>query len=497
MLEQVVEAVGLALVNSGEASLLLDALSGSSVGAPSPAPWTHVVSAAALVDLGRVTDARGELELARAQSGPGFASASDFEEIWSAVDRQLRRRRGLHAETTTDWRTEAPRATSPDVQVYAAVERGGALLGAGDPAAATFVLDSAVDLAEALGRPAALLDALVLLALTRAPVRTTAALVPTWTARSRSHASTGGAPRRDSRTPTCSGPGVPGSGWRTASPAGTPPGHERSWTGPSDPSVTASVRLLDEVIAFEADPLAFAAAGEVHRVWESVEGRRTPALVVHAALVDARFSLLLHRIERVHETAEALRRSVGECGELTLIDALLETANGRHRQALERVRKVSGRQVEVVTPVSLLIAAALETRLAVLEDDTYAATRAARQALELADRFDAPRAIVDFGAEQMLLLLQTERGRWGTHEALAERIAGTARQHPDSSPEVLTTRELEVLVELPTLRTVDEIAHSMYVSSNTLKTHLRSVYRKLGVSSRRDAITAARQRGLL
>jgi LuxR family transcriptional regulator, maltose regulon positive regulatory protein len=32
---------------------------------------------------------------------------------------------------------------------------------------------------------------------------------------------------------------------------------------------------------------------------------------------------------------------------------------------------------------------------------------------------------------------------------------------------------------------------------NTLKTHLRSVYRKLGVSSRRDAVTAARQRGLL
>ena len=62
---------------------------------------------------------------------------------------------------------------------------------------------------------------------------------------------------------------------------------------------------------------------------------------------------------------------------------------------------------------------------------------------------------------------------------------------------MLTTRELEVLVELPTMRTVDEIAQSMFVSVNTLKTHLRSVYRKLGVSSRRDAVSAARMRGLL
>jgi LuxR family maltose regulon positive regulatory protein len=37
----------------------------------------------------------------------------------------------------------------------------------------------------------------------------------------------------------------------------------------------------------------------------------------------------------------------------------------------------------------------------------------------------------------------------------------------------------------------------MFVSVNTVKTHLRGIYRKLGVSHRRDAITVARQRGLL
>ena len=117
-----------------------------------------------------------------------------------------------------------------------------------------------------------------------------------------------------------------------------------------------------------------------------------PALVVHAALVDVRFSLILHRVDRVHETMAAVRRTVGPCGELELINAMLEGANGHRRRALELVRPVTAGQVTVVSPVSVLLAAAFETRLAVLEDDAFGATRAARQALDLADGFDAPRA---------------------------------------------------------------------------------------------------------
>jgi LuxR family transcriptional regulator, maltose regulon positive regulatory protein len=57
-------------------------------------------------------------------------------------------------------------------------------------------------------------------------------------------------------------------------------------------------------------------------------------------------------------------------------------------------------------------------------------------------------------------------------------------------PEPLTTAELRVLKLLPT-STYPQIAATLYVSHNTVKTHLRSVYQKLGVASRSEAIERA------
>ncbi|MCG7635443.1 LuxR C-terminal-related transcriptional regulator [Gordonia McavH-238-E] len=42
-----------------------------------------------------------------------------------------------------------------------------------------------------------------------------------------------------------------------------------------------------------------------------------------------------------------------------------------------------------------------------------------------------------------------------------------------------------------------EIAADLFVSVNTVKTHQQAIYRKLGVSSRRDAVDRARERNLL
>ncbi len=69
---------------------------------------------------------------------------------------------------------------------------------------------------------------------------------------------------------------------------------------------------------------------------------------------------------------------------------------------------------------------------------------------------------------------------------------------PQAQAEVpLTDSELAVLRFLPSHMTNQEIAEALFLSINTVKTHLRSVYRKLGVTSRREAIARGRRLDLV
>ena len=61
----------------------------------------------------------------------------------------------------------------------------------------------------------------------------------------------------------------------------------------------------------------------------------------------------------------------------------------------------------------------------------------------------------------------------------------------------LTKREIEILRMLPTRLSQREIGRRLFVSYNTVHSHIRSIYRKLGVSSRVDAVKRAREQGLL
>ncbi|MET7427194.1 LuxR C-terminal-related transcriptional regulator [Dactylosporangium sp. NPDC005555] len=61
----------------------------------------------------------------------------------------------------------------------------------------------------------------------------------------------------------------------------------------------------------------------------------------------------------------------------------------------------------------------------------------------------------------------------------------------------LTEKEAQVLLYLRSMLSVAEIAAVLSVSTNTVKTHIRHVYRKLGVSRRRDAVRRARELSLI
>jgi DNA-binding CsgD family transcriptional regulator len=73
--------------------------------------------------------------------------------------------------------------------------------------------------------------------------------------------------------------------------------------------------------------------------------------------------------------------------------------------------------------------------------------------------------------------------------ALSSAAAGV--ESSGGGRDEFSTRELEVLRYLPTMLTVGEIAGELSVSVNTIKAHMRSIYRKLGASRRQEAVVRA------
>ncbi|MEP6559693.1 MAG: LuxR C-terminal-related transcriptional regulator [Nakamurella sp.] len=131
-----------------------------------------------------------------------------------------------------------------------------------------------------------------------------------------------------------------------------------------------------------------------------------------------------------------------------------------------------------------------------------ASLNALTAALELAQREGIRRPFLAFRGQLVgaLLRYQNLGGRHGVFAA--ELVDAMADARPAAAAaglpvEHLTERELIVLRYLPTMLKAGEIASDLFVSVNTVKAHLRSMYRKLGVSNRREAVEKARSVGLL
>jgi LuxR family transcriptional regulator, maltose regulon positive regulatory protein len=103
------------------------------------------------------------------------------------------------------------------------------------------------------------------------------------------------------------------------------------------------------------------------------------------------------------------------------------------------------------------------------------------------------------------LLVRAERATRGVADASVllewlEQANSEIASELDSSRGTdwaLTAAELRVLRHLPSHLSFREIAERLYVSPNTVKTHARGIYRKLGVSSRGEAVELARGAGLV
>jgi LuxR family maltose regulon positive regulatory protein len=91
--------------------------------------------------------------------------------------------------------------------------------------------------------------------------------------------------------------------------------------------------------------------------------------------------------------------------------------------------------------------------------------------------------------ERLTPLLERYRTVVMTPSPLVDRLLVPTTSRPGHHIS-LTDRELAVLQLLPSMMSNDQIARELFVSVNTVKVHLKSLYRKLGVASRREAVIA-------
>jgi LuxR family transcriptional regulator, maltose regulon positive regulatory protein len=265
-----------------------------------------------------------------------------------------------------------------------------------------------------------------------------------------------------------------------------------------DPDVELGVRSLELVVAADGDA-PYEALLAYREAFERLAGSQmAPALLAFAAPLVLRICLDLGERGWAQLVAEQMGAALPDPGELALLRGMVLHDAGRFdaaRAALEPVVRGEARCHVVTTGVhARSLAADIEARRG-------AATRAHEliaAAVELAADERVVRPFVDRPAA--LELLAAGRGRFGRRELFVEQVLDAVpsrASEPGHEADRLTPGELAVLRELPSLLSLREIAEARAVSVNTVKTHLRSIYRKLDVEGRREAVETGRRRGLL
>jgi len=136
------------------------------------------------------------------------------------------------------------------------------------------------------------------------------------------------------------------------------------------------------------------------------------------------------------------------------------------------------------------------------QHDPFGADQALARAIDILGPGAAARPLVVYGLElRPLLQRQLEQGT--DYRELVERALAVLDAHSDARSagngrlDLLTERELEVLRYLPTMLSAREIAAELIVSPNTVRSHLKAIYSKLGSHRRSEAVQRARELQLL
>ena len=191
----------------------------------------------------------------------------------------------------------------------------------------------------------------------------------------------------------------------------------------------------------------------------------------------------------------------------TYPDALGRVVLAKARLQLDQPQEAIDALYPVLSAAPHFRGPAIEARIlaAVATDRMHRDTAALKfmtEAIGLAHSVGIVRPFLTAGP-QVSGLLDRHRHVVARHPDFTKRLAAviTGERFPSPNPkpflEPLTEREMAVLAYLPTMLKSAEIAADLFVSVNTVKTHQRAIYRKLGVSNRRGAVDRARALNML
>jgi LuxR family maltose regulon positive regulatory protein len=184
-----------------------------------------------------------------------------------------------------------------------------------------------------------------------------------------------------------------------------------------------------------------------------------------------------------------------------VVRARLLLVGGRAGEALRALEQAMSNPV--TDPALHIEALVLEAVARALGHDESGAGTVLESALEAAEPNSYRRPFIDGGPAVRALLVQRVRHGTAHRSFVGELLAAFDKRAPrveltrSELLEPLSDRERAVLRYLPTMMSNVEIAGELFVTSNTVKTHLKSIYRKLGVARRRDAVERARALQLL
>jgi LuxR family transcriptional regulator, maltose regulon positive regulatory protein len=241
----------------------------------------------------------------------------------------------------------------------------------------------------------------------------------------------------------------------------------------------------------------FAAAAHAESLLTGVHAL-APRIIGWLAATQARLGML----EEARATLTGFSAEPERMGALHNARAVICMADGDPATAVDVLREIRDIAPSVIPAFTLVEAHLLAGAAHLSLGDRNAAAAAAEAALAAAepDRLMFPFAMTE-AAELLDALPRHETAHGALLADIVDLLRGAPAPSVDrerlSQPEELSPSELRVLRYLPTNLTRPEIARELYVSINTVNTHLRKIYSKLGARDRSSAVQRARDLRLL